>query len=96
MKTITVVEAKERLAQGDAVFIDIRDPASYDAAHIAGAIQLNDSNVEAYVASTDRSKTHIVYCYHGITSQGGAAFFEERGFLDVFSMEGGYCAWEAQ
>ena len=95
IKTITVTQAKEKLADGDAVFIDIRDPRAYATAHVPGATQISDTNVEAFVASTDKSMTYIVYCYHGITSQGGAAFFQERGFEDVYSMEGGFCAWEA-
>jgi len=94
IKTITVAQAKDKLAEGDAVFIDIRDPDSYAAAHIPGAIQINDANVEAFVAGTDKTRTHIIYCYHGITSQGGAAYFQENGFQDVYSMAGGFCAWE--
>ena len=94
VKTITVTRAKEKLADGQAVFIDIRDPDAYAAAHVPGAIQINDTNVEAFIANTDKSMTHIIYCYHGITSQGGAAFFQEKGFEDVYSMEGGFCAWE--
>ena len=94
IKIITVTQAKEKLADGQVVFIDVRDPDSYAAAHVPGAIQINDTNVDAFVASTDKSMTHIVYCYHGITSQGGAAFFQEKGFEDVYSMEGGFCAWE--
>jgi thiosulfate sulfurtransferase len=94
IKTITVAQAKDKIADGDTVFIDIRDPDSYATAHVPGAIQINDTNVEAFVAGSDKSRTHIVYCYHGITSQGGAAFFQENGFQDVYSMEGGFCAWE--
>ena len=94
IKIITVTQAKEKLADGQVVFIDVRDPDSYAAAHGPGAIQINNTNVDAFIASTDKSMTHIVYCYHGITSQGGAAFFQEKGFEDVYSMEGGFCAWE--
>ena len=89
IKTITVTQAKEKLADGHAVFIDIRDPNAYAAAHVPGAIRIHNTNVDAFIARTDKSMPHIVYCYHGITSQGGAAFFQEKGFEDVYSMEGG-------
>ena len=46
IKTISVADAKEKLAENTAVFIDIRDPDSYEAAHIPGAIQLNDSKID--------------------------------------------------
>jgi len=94
IKTISITTAREKLAEGQAVFIDIRDPESYEIAHIPGAIRIDDANVEEFVATTDKTRTHIVYCYHGITSQGGAAFFQQQGFSDVYSMDGGFCAWE--
>ena len=94
IKTISVADAKEKLDEEAAVFLDIRDPDSYAEAHIPGAIQINDTNVEEFVAATDKTQTHIVYCYHGITSQSGAAYFQQNGFADVYSMDGGFCAWE--
>ena len=94
IKAISIADAKEKLAQNTAVFIDVRDPDSYQEAHIPGAVQLNDSNVGTFLAAADKTQTHIVYCYHGITSQSGAAYFQENGFEDVYSMDGGFCAWE--
>ena len=93
VKTISVKDAKEKLDKGEAVFVDVRDPASYDEAHIPGALLVNDSNVGAFIANTDKTRTHIVYCYHGINSQGGAAYFAANGFQEVFSMDGGFSAW---
>ena len=92
IKSISVDQAKGKL--DEAVFVDIRDPESYAAAHIPGAVRIDDANVEQFVAAADKSRTLIVYCYHGITSQGGAAYFQQRGFAEVYSMSGGFCAWE--
>ena len=94
IQTISVTDARNILADGQAVFIDIRDPDSYARAHIQGAIRIDDSNVEEFVAATDKANTHVVYCYHGINSQSGAAFFQLKGFTDVYSLDGGFCAWE--
>ncbi len=93
MKTIAVDEAKEKLEKGAAIFVDIRDPSSYQAACIPGAIHVNDENVADFIAAADKTHTHIIYCYHGNNSQGGAAYFEEHGFEDVYSMAGGFSAW---
>lgn len=87
--------AAARLAAGDAVFMDVRDPHSFEAAHIPGAVHVNDHNVEAFVAAADPDATIIVYCYHGHTSLGGAAFLLERGLQSVFSLRGGFEAWRA-
>ena len=92
-RTISVTDARQRLASEDAVFVDIRDPESYDQGHVPGAIRLDDGNVADFIAASDPDRTHIIYCYHGITSRSGAAYFEQSGFKDVLSMDGGYCAW---
>lgn len=90
---IDVEAAKARLDKGDALFVDVRDPHSFASAHIPGALHLTDETVEEFVAKGDRAKTVIVYCYHGNSSLGGAAFLLEQGFADVFSMAGGFEAW---
>ena len=69
IQTISVIDARNILADGQAVFIDIRDPGSYERAHIPGAIRIDDTNVEEFFAATDKANTHVVYCYHGINSQ---------------------------
>jgi thiosulfate sulfurtransferase len=90
---IEIHEAKERLDQEQAVFVDIRDPASYRAAHIPGALHLHDGNVQDFVQNTDKEKPVVVYCYHGNSSLGAAAYFLENGFKNVASMSGGFEAW---
>jgi thiosulfate sulfurtransferase len=93
VKTISVEDAKKKLEEGGTVFVDVRDPESYERAHIPGAILVNDNNVQEFISSTDKTRTHIIYCFHGINSEGGAAYFTENGFEDVFSMDGGFGAW---
>ena len=94
IQTISVTDARNISADGQAVFIDMRDPDSYERAHIQGAIRIDDSNVEEFIAATDKANTYVVYCYHGINSQSGTAFFQMTGFTDVYSLDGGFCAWE--
>ncbi len=93
MKIISVKEAKEELDKRGAIFVDLRDPVYYQDDHIPGAIHVNDENVGAFMATADKTRTHIIYCYHGNNSQGAAAYFEENGFEDVYSMAGGFSAW---
>ena len=56
-------------------------------------IHVSDSTISAFLRERDKEQTVIVYCYHGHASMGGAAFLMEHGFLDVFSMRGGFEAW---
>ena len=72
IKEIEPDKAKELLDRGNATFIDIRDPHSFEQAHIPGAKHVNDSNIKEYLSSSDLSKPHVIYCYHGVSSQGAA------------------------
>jgi thiosulfate sulfurtransferase len=90
---IPVHEAKQKLDEKSCLFVDIRDPASYRQAHIPGAIQLNDGNVQAFLQNTDKEQAVVVYCYHGNSSLGATAFLIENGFKNVASMSGGFEAW---
>ena len=90
---IPVHEAKQKLDEKSCLFVDIRDPGSYRQAHIPGAIQLNDGNVEAFLQNTGKEQAVVVYCYHGNSSLGATAFLIENGFKNVASMSGGFEAW---
>ncbi|MHC5212549.1 MAG: thiosulfate sulfurtransferase GlpE [Planctomycetota bacterium] len=90
---IDVEEAAKRLESGCTIFMDVRDPGSYEAAHIPGAVHVSDSNIADFVEETPRDNAIVIYCYHGNMSRGGAAFLMENGFTDVASLEGGFEAW---
>ncbi len=92
-KEIPVEEAGRMLAEGKALFVDVRDPASYQSAHVPGALQLNDTNIEDFVTKTDKKKPVVCYCYHGHTSQGAAAYLADQGFQEVYSVMGGFEEW---
>jgi thiosulfate sulfurtransferase len=90
---IPIHEAKKKLEEKSCLFVDIRDPGSYRQAHIPGAIQLNDANVQEFLQNTVKEQAVVVYCYHGNSSLGAAAFLIENGFKNVASMSGGFEAW---
>lgn len=92
-KEISVGEARQKLEEGRAVFVDVRDPGSFAAAHVPGALPLSDANVQDFVAKTDKKKPVVVYCYHGHTSQGAAAYLMDQGFQEVYSVVGGFEEW---
>jgi thiosulfate sulfurtransferase len=92
-KEIPVEEAGRMLQEGRALFLDVRDPASYEAAHVPGALYLSDGNISEFVDKTDKSRPLVVYCYHGYTSQGAAAYLLDQGFREVYSVIGGFERW---
>ncbi|MEX1025257.1 MAG: rhodanese-like domain-containing protein [Planctomycetota bacterium] len=90
---IDAPDAEALLAAGSALFVDVRDPGSYAAARIPGAINPDDRTIAEFIASTDKQQKLVVYCYHGNSSLGGVAYFLEQGFQDVASLRGGFEHW---
>lgn len=93
---LTPDEALERLEAGTAVFIDVRDGGSYRRGHIPGAQHIGDHNIQDFIGDTPKSTAVVVYCYHGNSSLGGAAYLQESGFGEVYSMSGGFALWEGK
>jgi thiosulfate sulfurtransferase len=90
---LSVADASVLLAQGKADVVDIRDPASYAAGHIAGAQHLDNSNLARYLERADRQRPLIVCCYHGNSSIPAAQYLLQQGFSTVYSLDGGIEAW---
>ena len=94
IKRINVEQAQKMLQVTQVTIVDARDPASYHSSHIENAIMVSDENIEGFLENTAKDKPLICYCYHGFSSQNLAAFFLQNGFKDVYSIDGGFEAWE--
>jgi thiosulfate sulfurtransferase len=91
---IDAQKAKELIDDQEALVIDIRDPGSFNMGHITGAVLIDNSNVQQFIAEADHSKPLIVCCYHGNSSQPAAGFMSEQGFSQSFSLDGGFEHWK--
>ena len=76
------------------VLVDIRDPQSFTLGKIQNAVRIDNSNVERFITDSDFDKELVVYCYHGNSSQGAADYFSQQGFVQCYSLDGGYEAWK--
>ena len=74
--------------------VDIRDDESFLAGHIGAALHLHNGNLQQFIAEADLDAPVLVYCYHGHMSQGAAAYLAEQGFVETYSLDGGYEAWK--
>ena len=90
---IDVEDAKQMLDKGSATFIDIRDTSSHEEANIEGALNLSWQNAKDFIENTNKDETLIVYCYRGNSSKQAVAWFQEKGFDEVFSLRGGFDEW---
>ena len=76
------------------MLLDIRDRDSFVSGHIENALHLSSRNFKDTISSIDKDSTIIVYCYHGNSSKGVVQLLTEHGFLDVYSLDGGYEEWK--
>lgn len=91
---ISIEEAKQLIDAQDVTLLDIRDKMSFEAGHINHSIHVSNENVESVLASADKNKPLIIYCYHGNSSQGAADYFYNMGFKQAYSVDGGYEVWK--
>lgn len=93
-KKIDIDLAVSKIDNDNPIVVDIRDKDSFDAGHINGAVNLSNQNFEDFISNTEKNRSIIVCCYHGNSSQSAANFLTECGFLDVYSLNGGYEGWK--
>ena len=88
------IEKAQELMSDQTAIIDVRDRQSFSIGHIKNAVHVSDENIQQFIEGTDKSKPLIIYCYRGNSSQNAADYLSDKGFYDVYSMDGGFCAWE--
>lgn len=95
-KRISITEAKRMMDESSVQVVDVRDPLSYQAGHIPGAINLTNESIKTFMDSASKTQPVLVCCYHGNSSQSAAAFLNEQGFADTYSIDGGFETWKLQ
>ncbi len=91
---ISAAMAKQLMDSKAVQIADIRDPHAFASGHVPGAVSINNTNVNEFVAGADLDKPLLVFCYHGHSSQGAADFFAGQGFAEVYSVDGGFEEWK--
>lgn len=94
---ITVHEVHSMLQDGKPVtLIDVRGAGSV-LGHIKGAqfIPLEDFKEHTEKLPAEKDSTILVYCASGILSPGAVRTLKGMGYTSVFSLQGGFNAWQA-
>ncbi|MEE9335975.1 MAG: thiosulfate sulfurtransferase GlpE [Granulosicoccaceae bacterium] len=92
---ISVADANALIEKGPVTIADIRDEASFNSGHIKNAQHLDNTNTQDFIDKSDMDQPLIVVCYHGNSSQPASVFLADRGFDDVYSLDGGFTEWAA-
>ena len=97
VREVSVTEARIRLqANPDALLVDVREDLEWAAGHAAGAIHLGkgiiERDIEQRAPALDTEL--ILYCGGGYRSALAADALQIMGYANVFSMAGGWKAWQ--
>ena len=98
---VTPAQAKEMIAQGNTLVVDVRDTAEVaNSGKVAGAVNVSRGMLEFradpespyHDKAFDKSKTVIVYCASGGRSALSGKVLKDFGFANVFNL-GGFKDW---
>lgn len=92
---LSAAELEARLRRGEAVVIDVRGVAEFEAGHIAGARNIPLGYLESRLAELPRGQTVVVQCQSGGRSAIGTSLLLARGVPDVINLAGGIVGWQA-
>ncbi len=93
---ISADDAQQLMIDQDVNIIDIRDEDSFKASHITEARHLDNAALPDFIDDTDHSVPLVVCCYHGNMSQSAGAYLAQKGFAQVYSLDGGFAEWAAK
>src|SRR5215210_1542060 len=94
---ISVEETLERMKAGEgARLVDVREDHEWEAGHAAGAEHLSKGIIERDIekAVPDKGTELILYCGGGYRSALAAEALQRMGYYDLYSMAGGWAAWQ--
>jgi rhodanese-related sulfurtransferase len=95
VREIDVHETQKRLQAGEARVIDTREDREWEAGRVAGAEHLGKGIIERDIEEVvpDKDAPIILYCGGGYRSALAADALQKMGYKNVFSMAGGWRAW---
>ena len=95
VREVSVEDTQERVADG-AALIDVREDNEYAASHAAGAEHIGRGVIERDIVAKhpEKGEELILYCGGGYRSALAAESLQKMGYTNVWSMVGGWHAWE--
>lgn len=95
VREISVDETLERMNEG-AVLIDVREDNEFEAGHAKDAVHLGRGIIERDIIGKypEKETELILYCGGGFRSALSADMLQKMGYTNVWSMAGGWKAWQ--
>jgi len=76
--------------------IDVREPFEYEIARIDGAKLIPLGEIAERVNELQRERPIVVHCHSGQRSAQAVRLLQQRGFANLYNLEGGSDAWSDQ
>lgn len=94
---ISVHELKRKMDAGETFeLIDVREPFEYEIARIGVAKLIPLGEIAARKDELQRKQLIVVHCHSGSRSAEAVRLLQQRGFTNVYNLEGGIDAWSDQ
>lgn len=97
IREVSVAETQARLEENPEVkLIDVREDNEFAAAHATGATHLGKGIIERDIETVvpDKDTELILYCGGGYRSALASDVLQKMGYTNVWSMAGGWRAWQ--
>ncbi|MDQ3800172.1 MAG: rhodanese-like domain-containing protein [Acidobacteriota bacterium] len=96
VREISVADAQERMKNGGATLIDVREDNEWNEARARGAIHIGRGVIERDIVHLipEKDAELILYCGGGYRSTLAADNLQKMGYTNVFSLTGGWKAWK--
>ena len=95
---VSILQATQLINQGKTVLVDVREPAEYAAGHLRDSRNIPLKELAKRMSELYKFKTKavIVVCHTGVRAPRATAQLKNAGFGEVYSLDGGLAAWQAQ
>lgn len=91
--TIPTVDAAQ--VTDDAYLLDVREPDEWLAGHPPGAHHVPMMEIPARAAEVPTDRDVVVLCRVGARSAQVVTYLRQRGYENVYNLDGGMYAWAA-
>lgn len=82
------------LQKESVALVDVREPEELEeTGFIPGAVNIPLGQIEKRAVEISRDRKVVIYCRSGRRSAEAAKLLTEKGYTDVYNLEGGITAW---
>ena len=93
---VGALEAVQLVNRKDAILIDVREPAEFNAGHAPNARNIPLAQLDKRIGELEKFKNRpaVVVCQTGGKSHAATALLKKAGFAEVVVLAGGIGAWQ--